>query len=464
MHSRRQFLVSSVALGTSAVGGCLNAQNSSSPPDAGTEETGGNGIDDTDDSSRPTARAEWAESIVQGRQYQVTITPEFENIDTVRVENTDEDVLTTIPASKSGSEVAVAGPSTSYGLAENGEMFRAVYTTDAGFDSSFSLHMVGSKQQPDSIPLHLDGIQGGTGEDLRKGGTVEREFTYDVFGGRYRYTSHVPQNLIDHYERRTRIDEYGAYVSDPFHENYIQDMADAFVEGADSERRAIEHARAFVQQLEYTRDRVSQGTDEYPQFPVETMYAQRGDCEDTAILLSAIYRQLGYGSVLIALWDAEHMALGIKGSDSLPGTYYEYGGSRYYYVETTASGWEIGQMPDDIHQTEAEILPVNAYPSLVFAWGTTAGRDGVTVEMAVNNRGQVMATNVRVIAEFETRSGRTVAQDYDRIRTVSPGAIEERTLQLDPPTDETVRGRFALAIDGKLYDEATTDWRDPLEL
>ena len=94
----------------------------------------------------------------------------------------------------------------------------------------------------------------------------------------------------------------------------------------------------FVQQLEYKSD----GDWEYPKYPIETLYDKGGDCEDTSLLLCGIIRSMGYGSVLVLL--DGHCAVGVQGGN-LNGRYYELDGKKYFYVETTAKGWRIGEMP-----------------------------------------------------------------------------------------------------------------------
>jgi hypothetical protein len=53
------------------------------------------------------------------------------------------------------------------------------------------------------------------------------------------------------------------------------------------------------------------------------------------------------------------MAAGVKGGKSIPGSYYEVDGTRYYYVETTSPGWEIGDVPEQMKGQPAKILPLN---------------------------------------------------------------------------------------------------------
>lgn len=41
------------------------------------------------------------------------------------------------------------------------------------------------------------------------------------------------------------------------------------------------------------------------------------------------------------------MVVGVKGGNQLPGSYIEYHGERYYYIETTGVGWEVGEVPEE---------------------------------------------------------------------------------------------------------------------
>ena len=58
---------------------------------------------------------------------------------------------------------------------------------------------------------------------------------------------------------------------------------------------------------------------------------------------------LGIDSALIlipeAVPDAGHAAVGLA-LDNISGTYYELDGTEYFYSETTAVGWQIGEIPD----------------------------------------------------------------------------------------------------------------------
>jgi len=114
---------------------------------------------------------------------------------------------------------------------------------------------------------------------------------------------------------------------------------------------------AFVQSLPYTSDIITTGYDEYTRFPLETLVDGGGDCEDTSILFITLIRILGYDSVFIEFPD--HLAVGVKFGETISGEYYEHGGKRYYYCETTGYGGEIGDIPRELRGIAAYVYPVS---------------------------------------------------------------------------------------------------------
>ena len=73
-----------------------------------------------------------------------------------------------------------------------------------------------------------------------------------------------------------------------------------------------------------------------------------------ASLLSS--EPFGYGTAL--LLPPKHAAIGVKGGNDISGYYYEYEGTRYYYIESTGRGWNVGEIPDEYRGKEATILPI----------------------------------------------------------------------------------------------------------
>ena len=130
-------------------------------------------------------------------------------------------------------------------------------------------------------------------------------------------------------------------------------MAIANEEGFD-ELEKVNFVMSFVQHLKYAEDNITAGYGEYPKYPIETLIDQSGDCEDSAALLISLLEPLGYESALILIpdaWDGYgHAAAGINMTGA-SGMYYilnqdEENEMGYYYAETTAPGWKLGEMPE----------------------------------------------------------------------------------------------------------------------
>lgn len=129
-----------------------------------------------------------------------------------------------------------------------------------------------------------------------------------------------------------------------------------------TEEEKINLVITFVQSLLYTVDSVTTSFDEYPRYPLETLIDNGGDCEDTSILTASLLKSMNYDIILIA--PPGHMALGVN-IDAC-GSSWRYEGERYYYLETTGEGWEIGEYPDDFGDARAfELRHLRVSPSLM---------------------------------------------------------------------------------------------------
>lgn len=150
-------------------------------------------------------------------------------------------------------------------------------------------------------------------------------------------------------------------ATDPKDDYYIDSMVEKIEEAA-SERRynavqKLNFVISFVQSLPYTVDEETTPYDEYPRYPLETLFDRGGDCEDTSILVAALLDRTGYDIVLLHLEGEKHMAVGVN-ITGVYGTYYEYNGKNYFYVETTGEGRRIGDFPTEFKDTRAYIYPV----------------------------------------------------------------------------------------------------------
>lgn len=257
-----------------------------------------------------------------------------------------------------------------------------------------------------------------------------REYTW----GSGQLQMNIPQRTYEYYKNRYRVPEYGAYGADPYDKDIINSIINSF-DTFGSKREKVSELLKFVQSMEYTQDSVATGYNEYPKFPVETLVERGGDCEDTVILLAEILYEMGYGVRLLILPDDNHMALGVKGSSDISGTYYEQDGNRYYYVETTGENWEIGQKPDGITGDNARLEQITGHPTL------TAGvqTDGITeggapkFRLTVNNFTEYYAEEVKIDIAFHAENGEQLSHKQVTIGSLKPDSEWNDTEWLTPP-------------------------------
>ncbi len=235
----------------------------------------------------------------------------------------------------------------------------------------------------------------------------------------------------DTYSERSRNRDYPNFVSDPYDDELISQITTQIgklAEEAGYTNSDIPYiAMAFVQSLPYVSDSASAGYDEYPRFPFETLYHGGGDCEDSSILLSALLSDMGYGVALIEL--PGHMAVGMMGDSSLEGSYYDYSGTRYYYLETTNSEWAVGVIPEEYSNSEAVVIPiVGGYPELKIDFSGTAKSNGfltyAELDIEVENVGSSVAENIIIYATLESTTENMVWDDL-QTNTNSDLDVEE---------------------------------------
>lgn len=117
----------------------------------------------------------------------------------------------------------------------------------------------------------------------------------------------------------------------------------------------VDFVLSFVQSLPYTLDDVTTGYDEFRRYAVETLIEGGGDCEDTTILVAAILRGLGEKTALI--FTPGHIAIGVSGD--FAGSSLTYNGIKYFYCETTGTGWTVGKLPASVGKTVEAIVPLS---------------------------------------------------------------------------------------------------------
>ncbi len=201
-------------------------------------------------------------------------------------------------------------------------------------------------------------------------GTYKIRHTWTHDRQQWSCSLNVPASLYDYYGERTHYgDDYVHYVLSEYDRDCIRSLMQIFrSEDGEQDHSNVEtvyNVVSFVQSLDYVQDKDSKGQNDYVRFPVETLVDGVGDCEDMSILAASILYEMGYGVLLISLPD--HLAIGVNCTGVSEGSFYEYGGSKYYYLEMTSAGWEIGQMPKEYQTATAKLIPLINKPLLHLA-------------------------------------------------------------------------------------------------
>lgn len=289
---------------------------------------------------------------------------------------------------------------------------------------------------------------------------IYREYVWNYGGKRWSYKLQVPQEVYDYYTglKRPPTNNYSVYVTDPVDDPFISAIAAKFVEVAGQERyspqQTVEFVVAFVQSLKYVTDDISKGFDQYARYPLETLVDQKGDCEDTSILLASIMKEMNYGVVLTLLpGNPGHMAVGVKG-ENLPGVYYEYQGHRYYYVETTGPGWSIGQIPKEYRDRKVQILPLVPAPVITHEWTAKTTGNSIELKVTVRNDGTAVARDTKVYAALDAGNGKVYDQRWSDAADLDPRSWATYTLHLKAPPGVTTQLIVKIISDGHQVDES----------
>lgn len=187
--------------------------------------------------------------------------------------------------------------------------------------------------------------------------TIGRRYVWNFKGRPYTVLMIIDLERYNSYSAKERYDipklvEEGRTTIS----NLTREFQRIFKQNRDWKRQDhVDFVLSFVQSLPYTFDDVTTGYDEFRRYAVETLIEGGGDCEDTTILVAAILRGLGEETALI--FTPGHIALGVSGD--FTGSSLTYNGIKYFYCETTGTGWTVGTLPASVGKTVEAIVPLS---------------------------------------------------------------------------------------------------------
>jgi hypothetical protein len=261
------------------------------------------------------------------------------------------------------------------------------------------------------------------------GSSLPRSYQWTYDGRSWSLTMPIPESLYLYYSKMERapVEDYSIYVTHPLDDNFTASLATELKKQASGrhygDEETVNFAASFVQNLKYETE-----LEEYPNYPVETLFDKGGDCEDTAILTAALLQAMGYDAVLLRFspvteGGAGHMAVGVAVTGVSGGRSYSYDGQTYYYLETT-SPWPVGEIPPPILEkykgiTDGiyELVPAPALQFTDFTWSVERrwfSDTTVNLSVTVTNWGTADADAFYVRAYFEGyESGAKSSATYD---------------------------------------------------
>jgi len=307
---------------------------------------------------------------------------------------------------------------------------------------------------PASNPLDGD-------EVIRK----DFEWTYWRFDDiTWHWSVEIPRSLHKYYcdKPRPHTRDYSVYATEEVDREVVQDLGQALLEQARSvgldDYETVHFIAAFVQQLNYTVDAETTGFDDYARYPIETLVAEGGDCEDTAILLGKLMVELGYDVVLIRL--PEHIAVGVLEDSKYAGTYYPYNDGKYFYLESTGLAGRIGMVPEEYEGQLAYIYDFTPRSVIEHDWTGRRGRSTYNLNLNVENQGTSAAYDCSVYAGFDAGEGRLWNTIESEPFDLEVGEHIDIEMTLKLPDEKHTRLMVYVLRNGKSVDKSHSEWFD----
>ena len=227
---------------------------------------------------------------------------------------------------------------------------------------------------PHAPPLWLEPPELGPDGELPPGFELrEYAWTFDPDGAPEQFAVSLPVNM-DLYGEMCEMNEdqseRSSEVPNPFARRAVGGitsdvlrLADALVRISESRSMGplneIGLAYSFVQDndnIAYADDLSTKGQPDYWRYPLETLVERQGDCECKSILLASMLVVMGHHVVMLEMWPKDggdgHVAVGIEAPEGIEGAFVSLHGRKYFYCETTAGGWRLGNLPPGTEDSE----------------------------------------------------------------------------------------------------------------
>ncbi len=292
-----------------------------------------------------------------------------------------------------------------------------------------------------------------------------RLFTWEYAGKTWQWETKFSEGLYTYFRGlpRPQTQNYSVYVTHKADDAIIDFMASELVRVAQAEGldklQTAELAAAFVQRLQYMLDTATKQVEEYPRYPVETLVDNCGDCDDKSSLLAALLDRMGYKVVMI-IFPGKHGAIGITNLEGAKGTSFKYNEDDYYYIETTDSGWEVGQIPDQYKGLDAIFFEMKPVPILTHYFNASGSGSTLNVDVTVDNEGTADAQDVSVTVGFDDGQGKIINSKECAKFNLAQGGKNAVFLSMTPPSGKHTRLVIEVKNGTESASKSYSDWFD----
>ena len=297
-------------------------------------------------------------------------------------------------------------------------------------------------------------------------GYYKVKYSWDYNEVRWSFSVGIPEEIYGFYRGRTHYnDDLMHFVLSEYDRDYIREIVKSFRAGGDewgmSDIDNVFNVVAFVQSLQYVSDESSRGEQDYVRYPIETLVDGIGDCEDMVILAATLLHEMGYSVLMVML--PEHLALAIKYDKDFGGTYYEYDGGKYYYLEMTSPGWDLGQIPSQYKGKSAKLIPLVRRPVVRFErcgyqYGSyysnvTSVDFEISCDVENQGPGATQGLSVQVVVKPDADSDEAYANQTFNVKDIPEAGKASFTLKLSVP--RPAKGVVVLRLKGQNFDTDT---------
>lgn len=202
--------------------------------------------------------------------------------------------------------------------------------------------------------VSIGGTQGST-EDKEVSFLVQNEAGGDTT---YELNITIPYNLYQHYTQKSHFlfspQDFSRFIT-PY---TFQPVADRLWQIYNNTEDYTNAVLAMVHQINYTELEPSR-------YPIETLMAGQGDCDQFVYIAASILEAGGIPTVILYYPNEMHMELAVDlGSDPIDardGIYsVTYQGEKYYLAEGTGGswrqGWRVGECPSTYQNATSQVI------------------------------------------------------------------------------------------------------------